>query len=247
MSIPANNASMKRYFPIPLLVFIVFSTSTALAHNLYVLVTPDGQGPSVVDVIFEHSPVPGKGTYNSPLIERGKTWVETKSGDEMPLPELHEISRLGKKFLRTETQAQGPRAIIHSCDWGVYKRRLCYFHGKFLDVEDSKQLKTLARTESLPLDLVPMKGDGGALVVQVLFEGSPVSDGKLWTWSPDGKESKLTLDAEGRAMIEATHEGTYSFAYVHKLEGLKGTFNGEKYDDGVTHGTTVNLKWPLEK
>lgn len=63
MSIPTINSSMKRCFLLPLLVFIIFGTSTALAHNLYVLVTPNETGPDVVDGIFEHSPFPGKGTF----------------------------------------------------------------------------------------------------------------------------------------------------------------------------------------
>jgi hypothetical protein len=97
----------------------LFATSAPLAsaHNLYVLIEEQSSSADVVDVIFEHSPYPGKGTYNGPLIERGKTWVTSLDGKTLDLAALKEKRRLGKKFLQTRTEIKGPRAIIHSCQW----------------------------------------------------------------------------------------------------------------------------------
>ena len=53
----------------------IVTCGTAQAHNLYVLIEPQKDGPDLVDVIFEHFPYPGKGTYNKPHLDRGKTWV----------------------------------------------------------------------------------------------------------------------------------------------------------------------------
>ena len=65
------------------------------------------------------------------------------------------MTRLGKKFLQAETTTEGPRAVVHSCKWGVYKGRLDYFYGKYLDVSSVRQFSRLARTPKLPLDISP--------------------------------------------------------------------------------------------
>lgn len=233
------------YRSIALLSVIVFATSTPIvsAHNLYVLVEMRSGSADMVDVIFEHSPYPGKGTYNGPHIERGKTWVESLDGKTTALPKLEEKKRLGKKFLQTQTESEGPRAIIHTCEWGIYKGRMDYFHGKYLDVKSVEQLNKLAVTEELPLDLVP-KIDGTALEVAVIKDGQPVVDGKIWVWSPNGKETQHPTDEKGRFRIEKPLAGTYSFAALHVDDEPKGEFKGEPYD-GIMHGTTVSLRLPL--
>jgi hypothetical protein len=224
---------------------IVFTASTpfASAHNLFVLIEEQANSADVVDVIFEHSPYPGKGTYNGPLIERGKTWVASLDGNTKSLPRLDEKRRLGKKFLQTRIETEGPRAIIHSCQWGVYKGRLDFFHGKYLDVDSPEQLDRLAVTEALPLDMVP-KIDGSALEVAVVKDGRPIANGKIWIWSPDGKENQRPADDNGRFRIEKPLVGTYSFAAIHTDPEPEGDFQGESYK-GVMHGTTVSLRLPL--
>lgn len=224
-------------------VFVSAFTSVASAHNLYVLIEEQSDAADWVDVIFEHSPYPGKGTYNQPLIERGQTWVVALDGKTTTLPTLAEKKRLGKKFLQTRTESAGPRAIVHSCKWGVYKGRLDYFHGKYLDVDSPEQLERVAVTEALPLDLVP-KIDSSGLEIAVVKDGKPVADGKIWMWSPDGKESQHPTDEKGRFRIEKPLDGTYSFAAIHTDPEPAGEFNGESYK-GVMHGTTVSLRLPL--
>ena len=161
----------------------------------------------------------------------------------MELATLEEKQRLGKKFLQTQTEIKGPRAIIHSCQWGVYKGRLDYFHGKYLDVKTAEQLDRLAVTEELPLDLLP-KFAGGTLEVAVIKDGQPVTGGKIWVWSPNGKESQHPTDDRGRFRIEKPLDGTYSFAALHTDPKPKGDFQGDAYE-GIMHGTTVSLRLPL--
>ncbi len=230
---------------VALLGVFVFTTFTpiASAHNLYVLIEEQSDSADLVDVIFEHSPYPGKGTYNGPLIERGKTWVASLDGKTKSLPKLEEKRRLGKKFLQTRTETEGPRAIIHSCKWGVYKGRLDYFHGKYLDVDSPEQLERLSVTETLPLDLVP-KIDGSAFEVAVVKDGQPVANDKIWIWSPDGKETCKATDDQGRLRIEKPLDGTYSLAAIHTDPEPEGDFQGESYK-GVMHGTTVTFRLPL--
>ena len=166
-----------------ILTLIVFAVATAAcvtsqAHNLFVLVEPQADGPDLVDVIFEHFPYPGEGTYNQPHLDRGNTWVQLPDSKRKITLTLAEQTRLGKKFLQTTTDTTRPRAIVHSCKWGVYNGRLDYFHGKYLDVSSKDEAAEFARTAELPLDLVP-SFDGDELRITVLFRDKPVANTRI--------------------------------------------------------------------
>lgn len=223
---------------------LLFICAPASAHNLFVLIEKQESGPDVVDVIFEHSPYPGKGTYNQPLLDRGKTWVQELGSEETTSLTLKAAERLGKKFLQTQTTTKRPRAVIHSCEWGIYNGRHNFFHGKYLDASSPEELSKLARTPQLPLDLVVTASEEG-LSVQVLFEDKPLPNTKVWIWTPGAKETTKTTDAEGRIALTDLKEGLHCFAAVHRIEGAKGEFEGEAYE-GLVNGTTVNLRWPLK-
>lgn len=216
---------------------------SAWAHNLFVLTEPGPGDQVTVNVIFEHAPKPGGGGYNQPLLDRGETWVRAEASEETANLELTEVARKGKKFLQTQVASGGPRAIVHSCPWGIYHGRLDYFHGKYLEIETAEQLQSLGKEPQLPLDLIPSpRADG--IVLTVRFQGEPVVNGTVWVWGPDGKSKKKTTDAAGEVAFEDLVPGTYSFATVHILNQPTGKFQGESYR-GIMHGTTCTLKWPL--
>ena len=217
---------------------------TADAHNLFVMVEHRSAGPDSIDVIFEHSPYPGKGTYNKPLLDRGHTWIQRLNEEELVPLSLNEVSRLGKKFLQAETTTESPRAVVHSCKWGVYKGRLDYFHGKYLDVSSAEQFSRLARTPKLPLDISPAI-ESGEVKITVFFKDKPLAKTAVWRWTPGGKETKLTTDADGTITVESLAPGTHSFAALHILEDPSGEFEGEPYQ-GVMHGTTCSFRWPIK-
>jgi hypothetical protein len=223
---------------------VLVTCTPAFAHNIFVLIEDQESGPDMVDVIFEHSPYPGKGVYNQPLLDRGKTWVQKPGSDEATSLTLKEAERLGKKFLQTETTSERPRAVIHSCEWGIYKGRLNYFHGKYLDASSPELLSKMARTPELPLDLVVTASAEG-LSVQVIYEDKPLANKKVWVWMPGAKEATKTTDAEGNIALAGMKEGLYCFAAIHRIDGPKGEFEGDAYE-GLMHGTTVNLRWPLK-
>ena len=229
-----------------LIVFAVAMTTcvTSQAHNLFVLVEPQADGPDLVDVIFEHFPYPGEGTYNRPHLDRGKTWVQLLASKRKVTLKLAEQTRLGKKFLQTKTDTKGPRAIVHSCKWGVYNGRLDYFHGKYLDVSSKDEAAEFARTAELPLDLVP-SFDGDALLITVKFKDKPLAKTRVSIWAPGSKETKQSTDSGGVITVPNPKKGTWSFSAVHTLKDPKGEFNGESYQ-GVMHGTTVSLRLPLK-
>ena len=214
------------------------------AHNLFVMVEHRPAGPDSVDVIFEHSPYPGTGVYNQPLLDRGNTWIQQLNEEEVATVRLKEVTRLGKKFLQAETTTASPRAVVHSCKWGVYKGRLDYFYGKYLDVSSAGQFNQLARTPKLPLDISPAVKSGG-VTITVFFQNKPLPKTVVWIWAPDGKETKLTTVADGTITLKSLVPGIYSFATIHNLKGPAGEFEGESYK-GVMHGTTCSFRWPIK-
>ena len=229
---------------IGILFVLTASCGTLKAHNLFVFIERQAKGPDLVDIIFEHSPYPGSGTYNQPHLERGKTWVQTVGSTEKVSLTLTEQTRLGKKFLQAETEIKAPRIIVHSCKWGVYKGRLDFFHGKYIDVTSKDQLSKCARTDELPLDLVP-SFDGDALRVSVRFKDELLADTRVSIWPPSGKETNLTSDSTGAISVPNPNKGTWSFSAVHTISGESGEFKGEAYE-GLMHGATLNLRLPLE-
>ena len=214
------------------------------AHNLFVMVEHRSAGPDSIAVIFEHSPYPGTGVYNKPLLDRGNTWIQRLNEEALVPLRLKEVSRLGKKFLQAETTTESPRAVVHSCKWGVYNGRLDYFYGKYLDVSSVEQLSHLARTSKLPLDISPAM-ESGEVKVTVYFKDKPVANTAVWIWSPDGKEAKLVTDTDGTITVKSLAPGIYSFAAIHVLEDPSGEFQGEPYK-GVMHGTTCSFRLPIE-
>ena len=153
-------------------------------------------------------------------------------------------ARLGKKFLQAETTTERPRAIVHSCKWGVYHGRLDYFHGKYLDAGSADQMNHLARTKRLPLDIAPTF-HSGQVTLSVFFGDEPLPNTTVWIWAPGGKETKQTTDDSGKIALGNLTSGTYSFAVVHTLKNRSGEFKGEAYQ-GIMHGTTCSFRWPLD-
>lgn len=225
-------------------VALLITSQTVEAHNLFVLIESQASGDDLVDVIFEHFPYPGKGTYNQPHLDRGKTWVQQLgSADKIQL-KLTEQTRLGKKFLQTKTDTKQPRAIVHTCKWGVYNGRLDFFHGKYLDVRSRKEAAEVARTPDLPLDLVP-SFQGDKLVITVLYQGKALGKTNVSIWAPGSKETKQKTDANGTITVASPKQGTWSFATAHTLKDPSGEFQGEAYK-GVMHGSSVSLRLPLK-
>lgn len=221
----------------------LFVGGAARGHNLFVLLERSADGPEKVNVIFEHFPYPGNGGYNQPHLERGTIWVQPLgSKSKLPL-RLSKATRLKKKYMQATVTGETPRAIVHTCKWGVYKGRLDFFHGKYLDAATSAQLAKMARTPELPLDLAPAK-ENDALTVRALFKNKPLAKTRIWIWAPGSKERSTRADARGVVTIKNPKKGTYSFAVLHTLKDPSGTFDGKDYK-GVMHGTTCSLRWPV--
>ncbi len=236
--------SIHRSYVIFVCMALISFGRVAHAHNLFVLVQPQSSGPDHINIIFEHAPRPGKGTYNRPILNRGKTMIYQPNSEKGISLNLKEMNVRSKKYLRTESDIQGPRLIVHSCKWGIYKGRLDYFHGKYLDVSTPEEAEGLAKVSELPLDIVPtIEADG--LALQVFYQEKPLAKQKIWIWLPSRKETRKKTDASGILRLKNLQPGTWSFATTHTLRNKTGKFNGKAYK-GIMHGTTLSIRWPLK-
>lgn len=238
ISVPPIRCSL-----ITLVTTVLLSADIASGHSVFIVVERQIDAPDRIQVIFEHAPYPGKGGYYEPLLERGKTWSEEKSGDESPI-ELSAGERLGKELLLGEADASVPRILVHDCEWGIYRGRMNYFSGKFIDTTKNEELEPFSATPELLLDIVP-KYDGDSLELSVRFKGEPVPGARMWIWSPGGKSSEKKTDAEGIVRWEKAEPGTYYFATVHFLRDPEGEYQGESYK-GLNYGTTCGFRLHAE-
>jgi nickel transport protein len=89
-----------------------------------------------------------------------------------------------------------------------------------------KFAKTVLRWEEMTfspinqlLEIVPKKKEHNELVVQVLFEGNPLSNVSVYYDLADqGKESSVKTDEQGFAKIVLTHKGKQFVTVEHKLK-----------------------------
>ena len=211
---------MVRMARIHLLCFVavaVVACSSAKAHNLFVLLEPNSGGPDRVDVIFEHSPYPGKGTYNQPHLERGRTWVRQLDAEQKAPLELKEATRLGKKFLQTETDTTGPRVVVHSMQVGHLQwPTWTFFHGKYLDASSAEHVKALSRTPRTAARHGPRRGRPGALTVTVLFDSAarwPTPRSRSGRQA--GRRRSKRRMQTGAIELDNLSPGTYSFGTAH--------------------------------
>jgi hypothetical protein len=228
-----------------LLVGVGFLASHAKGHNLWVTVAHNPDGKDTVNVYFEHAPKPGDGRYNDPIVARGRTWVRTAADGEATAVTLEQVGEEGRRHLRGFTETSPPRSVEHSCEWGIYRGQLDYFHGKHLDVASREQLEKLARAPRLPIDIVPHV-EGERLRLQVLWQGKPFAKTGVHVWAPDGKEFSLTTDEEGVVSFQPRAVGQYAVRAGHTDAGLSGSYAGSEYR-GVMHATTLTLSWPVGK
>lgn len=223
---------------------LMLGETETLAHNMFVRTEAVEEGPDRVEVIFEHAPRAGKGGYYDPILARGKTFVRTLDDSARHEVRLERVEKDGIEMLRGTTNVGTPRAVEHTCLWGVYHGRLDYFHGKRLDVATMQEADKLGRSEVIPLDLVPLEA-GEKLRVQVLWQGEPHQDAAIFAWTPKGKELKTRPDERGVVEIDVQEPGTYAVSAIATFDGERGRFEEKPYD-GLMHGTTLALPCPLQ-
>lgn len=135
--------------------------------------------------------------------------------------------------------------MFATCDYGVIERGgkalLLQYYAKKLDATP-EQLKTLGRTEQLPLDVVPtLEGDQCQLTV--LWQGKPAANSEVTIEKKGGKAEKVTADAEGRLSFKTSGAGEYSIRAKHVEADKTGEREGKAYTSASHYSTlTLNIQ-----
>jgi len=226
---------MQTIFKFVLLGAVVLAPS--YGHNLWIT-AEDGS----IRIVFEHSMQPGAGDYNDDIVACGKTWVRTPEGKTSPVS-IQKAGSPGKAFLAGSTQVvKGPRSVEFSCVFGIYKGRMDYFYGQFLDVANDQDLARLAKA-NLPIDIVPSLS-GDTLTFQVVYEGDALPNHRVAIIGPDGSEQKFRTDAQGDLVFKPTAPGVYGVWSVRLDDEVTGQHKGEAYK-GNMHATSLAFEWPI--
>lgn len=216
---------------------IAVTLAPLCGHNLWIT-AEDGS----IRIVFEHSMQPGEGGYNDDIVACGKTWVRTPDGKTSPVS-IQKAGSPGKTYLAGKTQVdQQPRSVEFSCVFGIYKGRMDYFYGQFLDISDSRDLARLAKAD-LPIDIVPSLS-GDTMTFQVVYEGEALPNHRVAIIGPDGSEQKFRTDASGNLVFKPTAPGIYGVWSVRLDDEVTGEHNGEPYE-GNMHATSLAFEWPI--
>lgn len=94
-----------------------------------------------------------------------------------------------------------------------------------------------AARPGLPLDILPVPGDGKA--VQVFFDGRPLVAAKVSVYAPNLWMQELQTDAQGKLTPATPWPGRYVLDVVHE-EPKPGEFNGQRYES-IRHRMTLSF------
>ena len=140
----------------------------------------------------------------------------------------------------------GTPALSAHIKYGVITRGentfLLQYIAKYLDTA-AGEFKSLARDESLPLDVVPHAADKG-LTLEVLFQGKPAAGAEIVIFDPTAAQTDLKTDDAGRCSLAALKPGLYSIRakWVVKEAGKEG----DKEYPQVNYYSTLALRVPAK-
>lgn len=217
----------------------LFASSLA-AHNLWV--TAEG---GTVRLVFEHAMEPGAGDYNDDIVSCGKLWARKADGRRTEIA-FHKAGAGEKTYLEGQTTVtDAPRSLEFSCVFGIYKGRMDYFYGRFLDVSSSDAIGRLAEPDEHPIVIRPSVADG-ALTLEVVWQGKTLPRHRIAVVAPDGKEQRLETDGEGKLVVHPDAQGVWGFYAVRLDDEIQGEYKGEPYE-GDMYATTLAIEWPLSR
>lgn len=218
---------------------LITTQSPALAHFVWITVAKDSAGQPQAQVHFSELAEPD----SAALLDRvaaTKVWSRTAAGQPQTLKlTKHVTDEVGSWVAPVK---EGTPAVSGSIKYGVLDRRdqvfLLWYHAKFLD-SAAPDFKALARDEALTLDVVPQATDKG-FELQVLFQGKPVEGSEVVVLDPEGNESTVKTDAQGKLSLAGSKPGVYSIRAKWTL--AQAGKEGDKEYPQVNHYSTLALR-----
>lgn len=220
--------------------------SAASAHYLWVSVDGKTGEHGTANLYFEEAARPGDGQYLDPFVNHGKTWSRGVAQKKATLLKMSEVKKDGNRWLSAALTSPAPRAIESYGKWGVYRYGqtdiLLHYYARILEVGSPAQMKELARSKNLALEVVP-RDSGEVLELEVLWKGKPAASRLVVVRGPGGFRKNLQTDENGIVRIQPAGAGTYTFRTSVELNE-SGTDNGKTYQK-IRHHSTLALKLPV--
>lgn len=213
------------------------AATAAHAHFVWVTSITNAAGKAMPHVVFGEDPEPSEAELLD-KVAHTKAWTQLPGKQPQALSLSKEVNGEVGSWV-SDVDAQGA-AIFATCDYGVLDKNgktfLLQYYAKKLDATP-EQLKSLARTEQLPLDIVPaLTNEKGELTV--LWQGKPAVDSEVTIIVPGEKSQKLKTDSEGKVAFAAAKPGAYQIRAKWAVDQA-GERAGKAYPNQVHYTTLV--------
>lgn len=138
-----------------------------------------------------------------------EVFVRTSEGSRTPLPTVRKEIK-GNVCLEVRAEAGDGIVLETACHYGRHKDFVLDYCAKGMAISSPDQLRSIARSPELALDLVP-DCHGKELSVTLLKGDEPLAQVEMTVTSPKGDPAKLTTDDAGRITLPLSEAGLYSF------------------------------------
>ena len=113
------------------------------------------------------------------------------------------------RWLSAEIEESAPLSLASYGRFGVYRYGetdvQLHYYAKHLELKSVADLKKLARSEKLDLDIVPSQADDGTVTLTVLWKGKPAAGKKLT--ARGGAKLDLKTGEDGTVQLQAGETG----------------------------------------
>ncbi len=219
------------------------ASGAARAHFIW-LGVETGQPRERACLWFAESARPGE-TGLIGKVAHVKAWLRRPTGERSELALQERIEETSASRM-AEIPVAGSFALEAICDYGVLTRGdatfLLQYYAKHISLGAASDLNSLARADSLALDIVPQSASAG-LVLQVLFEGQPVAGAEFVLAPTEGESRELKADDDGRVQIDAATARRLAVRASHFESDRAGSRDGKPYSQ-VRHYATLTLRLP---
>ncbi|MFT5468821.1 MAG: hypothetical protein ACI8UO_003933 [Verrucomicrobiales bacterium] len=226
---------------------LIFLTSLAQAHYLWITIDPKEGEHGSADLVFEGGIRPGDGKYIDAFIARGKTWLRTVDKPKYRELEMADTKREDLRWLQGALAESGPRVLESYGRFGVWRYGetdvQLHYCAKHFDSAAAEVLSELGRSKKLELDIVP-SWNGDEFQVQVLWRGEPAQGVSIRVRG--GGKADLKTDDEGKAAFTPESAGLFQIhTSVDESKSGKEPADDKAFTVVRYHSTlTINLAKP---
>lgn len=216
---------------------LLWLVSSANAHFVWLITQSDANGKQTPHVLFGEGTEPGEAELLDKVAQT-KAWLQRPGAKPQALSLTKQVSdELGS--WTSDVDAAGA-VLFATCDYGVLdkggKTFLLQYYAKQLNAQP-ELLKSLARVDQLPLDIVPSLAKDECQLV-VLWQGQPVADAEVTISPPIEKSFKAKTDSEGKVSFKLSGKGDYAIRAKHVINEA-GEREGKKYPSQTHYSTLV--------